>query len=73
MLIPSTLCHRLHWEVGDEVVLHIKDGEVRIVTPCQALRKVQAIVKNYMNRADNPVSLVDELIAMRRAEAVREE
>jgi len=41
---------------------------INITTPDQALHKLQAKVKNYVDTTGEHISLVDELIAMRRLE-----
>jgi len=72
VIIPSVFRQQLHLNIGDEVILHIKDEEIYMTTPLQALRKLQARVKGYMDTTDKPISLADELIAMRRAETEEE-
>ena len=69
VIIPAIFRQTLHLEVGDDIILHYEDHEIHITTPEQALIKLQAKVKSYLDKADKPVSLVDELIAVRRAEA----
>jgi AbrB family looped-hinge helix DNA binding protein len=72
VIIPSVFRQQLHLNIGDEVILHIKDEEIYMTTPLQALRKLQARVKGYMDTTDKPISLVDELIALRRTETEEE-
>lgn len=72
VIIPAVFRQHLHLAVGDDIILHIKDDEIHITTPHQALYKLQAKVRSYTDAGDKPVSLVDELIAMRRAEAAHE-
>ena len=69
VIIPAIFRQTLHLEAGDDIILHFEDNEIHITTPEQALIKLQAKVRSYLDKADKPVSLVDELIAMRRAEA----
>ena len=69
VIIPAIFRQILHLEAGDDIILHFEDNEIHITTPEQALIKLQTKVKNYLDKSDKPVSLVDELIAMRRAEA----
>lgn len=69
VIIPAIFRQTLHLEPGDDIILHYEDNAIHITTPEQALIKLQAKVKSYLDRAEKPVSLVDELIAMRRAEA----
>lgn len=69
VIIPAIFRQTLHLEAGDDIILHFEDNEIHITTPEQALIKLQAKVKSYLDTTGKPVSLVDELIAMRRAEA----
>jgi AbrB family looped-hinge helix DNA binding protein len=69
VIIPAIFRQTLHLEAGDDIILHFEDNEIHITTPEQALIKLQAKVKSYLDKADKPISLADELIAMRRAEA----
>lgn len=55
---------------GDEVLIEpIGEGELRLFTPEQAIKKAQAIVARHVPKERD---LVGELIAERRAEAERE-
>jgi hypothetical protein len=56
--------------VGDVVVVEMKDGELRVRSLQAAVRQAQEMVCKYIPDPDR--SLVDELIAERRAEAARE-
>jgi len=69
VIIPAIFRQALHLESGDDIILHFEDNEILITTPEQTLIKLQAKVKSYIDKADKPIALVDELIAMRRAEA----
>ncbi|MBI4922909.1 MAG: AbrB/MazE/SpoVT family DNA-binding domain-containing protein [Devosia nanyangense] len=55
---------------GQTLVGEVSDGELRLMSRDTAVRKAQALVRKYVPEG---VSLVDELIAERRAEAQREE
>ena len=54
---------------GEEVVMQLDDGALRILTRAQAIRRAQEILAPYLAGKPSPV---DELIAERRAEAARE-
>jgi len=69
VVIPAVMRAALGVGVGDTVLLRFDDGELRILTPRQALRRAQELVRQYVPEG---VSLVDELIAERRLEAARE-
>ncbi len=68
VIIPATFRQNLHLTTGDDLVLHMQEDAIYITTPDQALRKLQAKVRNYTNANGQDISLVDELIAMRRSE-----
>jgi AbrB family looped-hinge helix DNA binding protein len=69
IVIPAAYRRALGIKQGDEVILRLEEGEVRIITPAQAIRRAQALVRRYVPAGR---SLVDELIAERRAESARE-
>src|SRR3546814_14101759 len=70
LVIPAEYRRALGIAVGDEVVLHLEDGELRILSVDRAIRRVQDAVRRY---AKNDESLWSEkLTAERRAEAARE-
>jgi hypothetical protein len=54
---------------GDMLSGRIIDGELRLLSKEAAVRKAQELVRQYIPEG---VSLVDELIEERRAEAARE-
>jgi len=69
IVIPAEYRRALGLNVGDRVVLQLDDGEVRLFSQPEAIRRAQELVRRYV---PDGVSLVDELIAERRAEAERE-
>jgi AbrB family looped-hinge helix DNA binding protein len=69
ILIPVSFRRALGLKTGDSVFLRLEKGELQITTLRQRLVKAQRIVRKHIPRS---VSLVDELIAERRAEARRE-
>jgi AbrB family looped-hinge helix DNA binding protein len=66
VVIPAEFRRMLGMAEGDEVVLWVEDGELRLTTPRQAVRKAQALIRKYV---PEDVSLVAELIRERRKEA----
>ena len=68
VIISAAFRQNLHLTAGDDIILHMQDDVIYITTPNQALRKLQTKVKNYTNATGQDISLVDELIAMRRSE-----
>lgn len=65
IVIPAEVREALAIKVGDVVML----DEARLFTRREQLRRAQALVRQYVPEG---VSLVDELIAERRAAAERE-
>jgi AbrB family looped-hinge helix DNA binding protein len=65
IVIPVEYRQALGIHVGDEVILRLEDGEVRILTPQQAIKRAQELVSRYVTPER---SLADELLAERRAE-----
>jgi AbrB family looped-hinge helix DNA binding protein len=69
VVIPASFRKRLGIRIGDEVVLQIKDDELRIITLKRNVERAQRLVRKHVKPG---TSLVDELIAGRR-EAARNE
>ena len=70
VVIPATIRKRLGLQIGDAVTLVLQNnGEVRLLTQKEAVRQAQALVRQYVSEER---SLVDELLAERRAEADKE-
>ena len=69
IVIPAEMRSAMMVKPGDTVTAEVVDGEFRIVSPKVALKRVQALAEKYKKPG---VSVVDELIAERRAEARRE-
>ncbi len=69
VVVPAPYRKELGLKPGDDVILVLEDGEVRITTLPRVIQRAQEIVRRY-----NPEgrSLVDELIRERRDEAARE-
>jgi bifunctional DNA-binding transcriptional regulator/antitoxin component of YhaV-PrlF toxin-antitoxin module len=69
LVVPVELRRQLGLQTGTDVVLDVVDGALRVRTMEQVIKEVQASVRQYVPEG---VSLVDELIADRRAEAAAE-
>jgi AbrB family looped-hinge helix DNA binding protein len=70
VVIPVELRRALKLGSGDVVTMSAtKDGEVRMITTRQAIKRAQEFIKKRISRKR---SLVDELIAERRKEAAKE-
>ena len=69
VVIPASFRKALGIKAGDEVILRMEDGELRITTMKRRLERAQRRVRQYVKAG---VSLADELIAERREAAKRE-
>ena len=68
IVLPAQFRKELGVEPGDELILAMGDGELRIFTRLQAIKRAQGLLKGLAPGR----SLVDELIQERRAESARE-
>jgi AbrB family looped-hinge helix DNA binding protein len=69
IVIPAAMRDALQIKPGDELLLHVEDGELHVTTRMQRIRRAQELVRRYVPEG---VSLADELIAERREAAKRE-
>jgi len=67
--IPADIRKELGLADGDDVRICVENGELRVRSFKEVIRAIQAEVRRYVPEG---VSLADELIADRRAEAARE-
>ncbi|MGA8761591.1 MAG: AbrB/MazE/SpoVT family DNA-binding domain-containing protein [Candidatus Sulfotelmatobacter sp.] len=70
VVIPSSFRKALGIQIGDEVVLRIEDDELRITTQQRRIQLAQRRARQHLKPGS---SLVNELLAERRAAAKREE
>jgi AbrB family looped-hinge helix DNA binding protein len=68
-VIPSEFRRALGLKDGDEVLLSLEDGVIRLFTRKQQLRRAQELVRSHVPAS---LSLADELVAERRKEAERD-
>ncbi len=69
IVIPAEFRRALDLEIGDEVILDLVEGQLTVLTPQQAIKRAQGLVRKYVPEGHG---LVEELIAERRAEAAGE-
>ena len=69
VVIPAQFRKALGVSEGDTLMMTLDDGMIRILTPRKAIQRIQELVRRYVPEG---VSLADELIEERRAEAARE-
>jgi AbrB family looped-hinge helix DNA binding protein len=65
IVIPAEYRQALDLHVGDEVILRLENGTLRIFTPDRAIKYAQELLRPYLPEGR---SLSDELIAERRLE-----
>jgi antitoxin PrlF len=69
MVLPAGLRQQLHVEGGGLLIIREDDGKLVLESVDDAIRRAQALVRRYAPRAQG---VTDELLAERRADAVRE-
>lgn len=69
LVIPASFRRELGIAVGDTVIVEVSDGELRVRSRNAALVNARRMMRQIVPEG---VSLVDELIADRRADAARE-
>lgn len=68
IVIPVEYRRALNLNIGDSVVVTLEEGELRLLSRKEANRRAKEIVNRYAGSR----SLVKELIASRREEAINE-
>lgn len=68
MVIPAEYRRALGLQPGDEVVMVLEEGELRVIGVHQAITRAQSLVRRYVPEGR---SLSQELIQERREEASR--
>ena len=68
LVLPIQFRKALGFKPGDELILALDEGQLRIFTRREAIRRAQGLVKHLAPGR----SMVDELIQERRAESARE-
>ena len=74
VLIPAALREQLGFKPGARIYAEVKDGGLVLTSASQRTAQRRAYFAQLMKRLNEPddVSLVDEFIAERRAEAARD-
>jgi AbrB family looped-hinge helix DNA binding protein len=70
VVIPAAFREALGLSEGDTLIASIDNGELNLLTRRAAVRRAQAIVRQFVRKGE---SLVDELIEDRRREVEREQ
>lgn len=71
VVIPAEIREKLQIRQGDELILEERDGELVLSSRARCIEQIRQAILAGMPSHDSR-SLVDELIAERRAEAARE-
>ena len=67
--LPAAYRRELGLRPGDELILQLEEGGIRVTSPKLAIERARRILDRYTKTDE---SLVDSLIADRRSEAARE-
>jgi AbrB family looped-hinge helix DNA binding protein len=70
ILIPAPIRKQFKIQTGDVFVLRVIDGEIHMVSLNKVIDEAQQLLRKYVPEG---VSMVDELIKMRREEFLKEE
>ena len=68
LTVPSVIRRELQLETGSAVILTLADGEIRLVSRAEQVRRAQEAVRRYVPAGR---SLSQELIAQRRGDIDR--
>ncbi|MDF2781385.1 MAG: looped-hinge helix binding domain, AbrB family [Geminicoccaceae bacterium] len=69
VVIPAAVRKALDLRPGDELIIRVADGELRLSTRRQALARARRMIREYIPSDED---LTQSLIDDRRAEAARE-
>jgi AbrB family looped-hinge helix DNA binding protein len=69
VVIPADYREALGLKPGDDVMLVLEENEVRLITPHQAVKRAQSLVRQYVPPGR---TLTEELLADRRQEVRRD-
>ena len=69
IVIPAEFRRAIGVREGENLIVRLENGEIRLLTLAQAIRRAQELVRRHVPEGR---SLSDELLAERRAEALRE-
>jgi len=69
IIVPAKLRKALEIQAGDEILLRLENGSIRLIPLRQAVALAQKTIRQYVPEG---VSLVDALIQARRDEVARE-
>jgi len=73
VVIPAELREQLQFKQGDQLLMEVKNGALVVTSKVQRIAQMRDEILAAMPPLEARRSLVDELIAERRAEAAKEE
>jgi len=73
VVIPAELREQLQFKQGDQLLMEVKNGALVVTSKVQRIAQMRDEILAAMPPVETGRSLVDELIAERRAEAAKEE
>jgi AbrB family looped-hinge helix DNA binding protein len=69
IVLPAKLRKALEIQAGDELIMQLENGSIRIIPVRQAVTLVQKAVRQYVPKG---TSLVDALVQVRKEEMLHE-
>lgn len=69
VVIPADFRRQLGIEVGDQLIVRLEDNVICLITPDQAVKQAQNLVRKYVPKED---LLSEELIHDRKAEVLND-
>jgi AbrB family looped-hinge helix DNA binding protein len=69
IVLPAHVREQAHLKQGDRLIVIVEEGGILLLTPLQAVKRVQAMARKYVRPG---VLASEELIRERRLEADRE-
>lgn len=66
LVIPAEYRKAIGLNIGDDIMLRVEDGEIRLTALQQSIQQAQAAIRRHV---DKDRSLVDELIAERKEQS----
>jgi AbrB family looped-hinge helix DNA binding protein len=72
VVIPAELREKLQFKQGDQLLMEIKDGALVVTSKAHRIEQMRDEIRSAMPPVAEGRSIVDEFIAERRAEALKD-
>lgn len=77
LIIPAAYRKALNLHAGDELIMRLEDGELRLFRKSQAVQRIRSVVKKHTNyigkeirkSANKKISYTDDFIAFRKQDS----